>query len=155
MISAIALARMKLERRLTYLGTLDNNAPFIDLFGTVVGIVTTFAALGKANRTPMAQATSQALAPTAVMSSISEALIATAVDLVVTIPTVASNNFFQQLIKSTLANTEALSRILLAHLKSEPLDEPEPLPPPKAAPAKGKKADDKKAKVEADAAEDD
>src|SRR5271170_2137421 len=123
MAGAVALQRMKLERGLAYLGTLGNNAPFIGLFVTVIGVVGAFAALGEAAKTPVAQATSQALAPQAVMSSIAEALVATAVGLAVAIPAVASNNFFQRLIKGTLANTDALSRILLAHLKSEPVAE--------------------------------
>src|SRR3954468_21654022 len=123
MAGALALQRMKLERRLAYLGTLGNNAPFIGLFGTVIGIVGAFAALGEAAKTPVAQATSQALAPQAVMSSIAEALVATAVGLAVAIPAVFANNTFQRMIKGKLANTDALSRILLAHLKSEPLAE--------------------------------
>src|SRR5271165_1464408 len=48
MAGALALQRMKLERRLAYLGTLGNNAPFIGLFGTVIGIVGAFEELGKA-----------------------------------------------------------------------------------------------------------
>jgi biopolymer transport protein ExbB/TolQ len=179
MAGALALQRMKLERRLAYLGTLGNNAPFIGLFGTVIGVVGAFAALGDAAKTPVAQATSQALAPQAVMSSIAEALVATAVGLAVAIPAVASNNFFQRIIRSTLANTDALSRILLAHLKSEPATEgpparasfeaiaeeerPRPSAKPaekkaaaaaasKAAPAKAspKKRDEKPAKKEED-----
>ncbi|WP_437738541.1 MotA/TolQ/ExbB proton channel family protein [Sorangium sp. So ce1335] len=120
MAGAAALQRMKLERRLAYLGTLGNNAPFIGLFGTVIGVVGAFDALGQAAKTPVAQAASQAMAPQAVMSSIAEALVATAVGLAVAIPAVAANNFFQRMIKSTLANTEALTRVLLAHLKSDP-----------------------------------
>ncbi|WP_437283176.1 MotA/TolQ/ExbB proton channel family protein [Sorangium sp. So ce375] len=120
MAGAAALQRMKLERRLAYLGTLGNNAPFIGLFGTVIGVVGAFDALGQAAKTPVAQATSQAMAPQAVMSSIAEALVATAVGLAVAIPAVAANNFFQRMIKSTLANTEALTRVLLAHLKIDP-----------------------------------
>lgn len=120
MAGSLALQRMKLERRIAYLGTLGNNAPFIGLFGTVIGIVGAFAALGEAAKTPVAQATSQSLAPQAVMSSIAEALVATAVGLAIAIPAVAFNNVFQRMIKATLANTEALTRILLAHLKAEP-----------------------------------
>lgn len=120
MAGAAALQRMKLERRLAYLGTLGNNAPFIGLFGTVIGVVAAFDALGKAAKQPIAQAASSAVAPTEVMSSIAEALVATAVGLAVAIPAVAANNYFQRLIKSTLANTEALSRVLLAYLKAEP-----------------------------------
>jgi biopolymer transport protein ExbB/TolQ len=120
MAGAAALQRMKLERRLAYLGTLGNNAPFIGLFGTVIGVVGAFDALGQAAKQPVAQASAAAsqLAPQAVMSSIAEALVATAVGLAVAIPAVAANNFFQRLIKSILANTEALSRILMAHLNS-------------------------------------
>lgn len=120
MAGAAALQRMKLERRLAYLGTLGNNAPFIGLFGTVIGVVGAFDALGQAARQPLAQAASQTLAPQAVMSNIAEALVATGVGLAVAIPAVAFNNFFQRLTKSTLANTEALTRVLLAHLKAEP-----------------------------------
>jgi biopolymer transport protein ExbB len=110
MAGALALQRMRLERRLAYLGTLGNNAPFLGLFGTVIGVVGAFAALGEAAKTPLAQANSQSLAPQAVMSNIAEALVATAVGLAVAIPAVASNNYFQRMIKSTLANTEALTR---------------------------------------------
>ena len=47
MQGAAALQRMKLERRLAFLGTLGNNAPFIGLFGTVIGVVQAFEELGK------------------------------------------------------------------------------------------------------------
>jgi biopolymer transport protein ExbB len=120
MAGAAALQRMKLERRLAYLGTLGNNAPFIGLFGTVIGVVMAFAELGKAAVVPAAQAANQAMAPQAVMSSIAEALVATAVGLAVAIPAVAFNNLFQRMIKGTMANTEALTRILLSHLKADP-----------------------------------
>jgi biopolymer transport protein ExbB len=120
MAGAAALQRMKLERRLAYLGTLGNNAPFIGLFGTVIGVVGAFDALGKTAKQPMAQAAAQAMAPQTVMSSIAEALVATAVGLAVAIPAVAANNFFQRHIKWTLANTEALTRVLLSYLKAEP-----------------------------------
>src|SRR6476659_6467159 len=46
---ASALQKLKLEKRLAYLGTLGNNAPFIGLLGTVIGIVGAFEELGKAN----------------------------------------------------------------------------------------------------------
>lgn len=149
MAGAVALSKMKLERRLAYLGTLGNNAPFIGLFGTVIGVVGAFEKLGEAAKAPVAAASSQALAPQQVMSSIAEALVATAVGLAVAIPAVASNNYFQRMIKGTLANTEALSRILLAYLKSEPLPEaaapaPAPAPAPKSVKAAPAKAQAKK-----------
>lgn len=118
MAGAAALQRMKLEKRLAYLGTLGNNAPFIGLFGTVIGVVQAFDELGKAAQG--AAASASAMAPQAVMSSIAEALVATAIGLGVAIPAVAAFNTFQRVIKSKLANTEALSRVLLAHLHGTP-----------------------------------
>ena len=165
MAGALALQRMKLERRLAYLGTLGNNAPFIGLFGTVIGVVGAFDALGEAAKKPMEQAASAAMAPQQVMSSIAEALVATAVGLAVAIPAVAFNNFFQRLIKSTLANTEALTRVLLAHLHGEapegsseetPSEKPAPVAKKvekseaKPAASKAKKAEPKKEDANAD-----
>ena len=123
MAGASALQKLKLERWLAYLGTVGNNAPFIGLLGTVIGIVGAFEALGKANGpTPgaagAAAAAASAVAPQAVMTNIAEALVATAVGLVVAIPAVAAFNTFQRLVRTTQANTEALSHVLLAHLKA-------------------------------------
>ena len=71
---AMRQARKKLEGGLLFLGTLGNNAPFIGLFGTVLGIVTAFRELGAG-----AGATSGAMGN--VMSAIAEALVATAVGI--------------------------------------------------------------------------
>ena len=114
MAGASALQRLKLEKRLTFLGTLGNNAPFIGLLGTVIGIVGAFDELGK-NR---GMAGAAQVAPEAVMTNIAEALVATAVGLLVAIPAVAAFNWFQRVVKTTLANTDALSHVLLAHLKA-------------------------------------
>jgi biopolymer transport protein ExbB len=122
MAGASALQKLKLERRLAFLGTLGNNAPFIGLLGTVIGIVGAFEELGKAAPPPAAGAAAAAaasqLAPQAVMTNIAEALVATAVGLIVAIPAVAAFNTFQRMVKTTLANTDALSHVLLAHLKA-------------------------------------
>ena len=88
---------MALERRLAFLGTLGNNAPFIGLFGTVLGVVQAFAVLGGASG-PGADE---------VMSAIAGALVATAVGLFVAIPAVAAYNLFQRVVKSRLAETDA------------------------------------------------
>ncbi|MEI9949821.1 MAG: MotA/TolQ/ExbB proton channel family protein [Pseudomonadota bacterium] len=114
MASATALQRMRLERRLAFLGTLGNNAPFIGLLGTVIGIVQAFdklqnAGAGGAGGGPASD----------VMGSISESLVATAIGLVVAIPAVAAFNYFQRRIRSTLANSDALTHILLAYAKGE------------------------------------
>jgi biopolymer transport protein ExbB len=116
MIGATAVQRMKLERGLAYLGTLGNNAPFIGLFGTVIGIIMAFEELGIAGKATAASASASA----GVMASIAEALVATAIGLAVAIPSVAFYNYFQRRIKATVSNTEALTRIVLSWLKSEP-----------------------------------
>ena len=121
MAGASALQRLKLEKRLSYLGTLGNNAPFIGLLGTVIGIVGAFDELGKANSmAPAGAGNASQLAPAAVMTNISEALVATAVGLVVAIPAVAAFNAFQRVVRTTLANTAALGHVLLAHLRANP-----------------------------------
>jgi biopolymer transport protein ExbB len=61
------------------------------------------------------------LAPEAVMARISEALVATAIGIFIAIPAVAAFNGFQRVVRGTVANTEALGHLLLAHLKSTPL----------------------------------
>jgi biopolymer transport protein ExbB len=114
MQGATALQRQKLERRLAYLGTLGNNAPFIGLFGTVIGVVQAFESLGQQDTVASLQ--SSAMAPQQVMSAIAEALVATAVGLAVAIPAVVMYNVFQRHARAILANTEALTRVLLAHL---------------------------------------
>jgi biopolymer transport protein ExbB len=118
MIGATAVQRMKLERGLAYLGTLGNNAPFIGLFGTVIGIIMAFEELGIAGKATAGVASTSASA--GVMASIAEALVATAIGLAVAIPSVAFYNYFQRRIKATVSNTEALTRIVLSWLKSEP-----------------------------------
>jgi biopolymer transport protein ExbB len=116
MAGASALQKLKLEKRLTFLGTLGNNAPFIGLLGTVIGIIGAFDELGKAKNATMTGAAQ--VAPEAVMANIAEALVATAVGLLVAIPAVAAFNMFQRVVRTTLSNTEALSHVLLAHLKA-------------------------------------
>lgn len=117
MRGASAVQRMRLEKRLAYLGTLGNNAPFIGLFGTVIGVVMAFDELGRQNAGPQAAANAASMAPqVAVMSAIAEALVATAVGLAVAIPAVAAYNYFQRRTKATLANTDTLSGVLLSYL---------------------------------------
>jgi biopolymer transport protein ExbB len=120
MEGASALQRLKLEKRLAFLGTLGNNAPFIGLLGTVIGIVAAFDELGKVK--VAAAAGSSTLAPEAVMARISEALVATAIGILIAIPSVAAFNTFQRVVRTTLANTEALGHLLLAHLKAVPAE---------------------------------
>jgi biopolymer transport protein ExbB len=114
MRGAAALQKMKLERRLAFLGTLGNNAPFIGLFGTVIGVVQAFEQLGKQGMN--AAQSASGTAPQEVMAAIAEALVATAVGLAVAIPAVVAYNFYQRHTRAVLGNTDALSNVLLAHL---------------------------------------
>jgi biopolymer transport protein ExbB len=118
MAGASALQRNRLEKRLAFLGTLGNNAPFIGLFGTVVGIMAAFDELGKS------EGGTSSVAPKMVMYNISEALVATAIGIFVAIPAVAAYNAFQTTVKAILANTDALAHVLLSNLKSTSPPEP-------------------------------
>jgi biopolymer transport protein ExbB/TolQ len=144
MDGAKALQKMKLENRLAYLATLGNNAPFIGLFGTVIGVIGAFKALGNQSEAPIAEAATQALAPGQVMSAISEALVATAVGIAIAIPAVAANNYFQRATRRILANTEALSKVLLAHMRAVPASGPTSADRPSAREAEQDESDKKR-----------
>jgi len=119
MVGAAALERVRLERGLAVLGTVGNNAPFLGLLGTVIGVIEAFEILGRPTDASAAVQAASALAPQAIMSSIAEALVATAVGLFVAIPAVAAFNYFQRRVQAVSANTEALTNVLLAHLSAE------------------------------------
>ncbi len=109
MAAATVMGRLRLEQRLSFLGTLGNNAPFVGLLGTVIGIVQAFDQLERSG--------ASAGGGSEVMGAIAEALVATAIGLCVAIPAVAAFNAFQRRIKQALSNCEALSHVLLAYLK--------------------------------------
>jgi len=120
MRSATALERGNLGRGLGFLGTLGNNAPFVGLFGTVIGVIQAFEELGHATPGHGAGvgAASQ-VASQAVMSSIAEALVATAVGIFVALPAVAAYNAFQRRIGALLSGSEVLSQLVLAYLADD------------------------------------
>jgi len=103
--------RKDLERGMTFLGTLGNNAPFIGLFGTVLGVIQSFHQLG-------AGQSKEAMGN--VMSGISEALIATGVGLVVAIPAVVAFNVAQKRIGEIEGNVGSIGKQVLALLKYDP-----------------------------------
>jgi biopolymer transport protein ExbB len=115
MSGASAVQRMRLERRLGFLGTLGSNAPFVGLLGTVIGIVQAFDQLQIAGA-----ANGSGGAMNGVMGAIAEALVATAIGLFVAIPAVAAFNAFQRRIKGILGNAEALRHIVLSYVKALP-----------------------------------
>jgi biopolymer transport protein ExbB len=119
MAAAMGLERKRLEQRLLFLGTVGNNAPFVGLLGTVIGVVGAFEALGQPAAMSGGMVAATALAPERVMSTIAEALVATAVGLLVAIPAVAVFNYFQGRVTSALADAETLGHVLLAHLRAE------------------------------------
>lgn len=128
MQSAMALERGRLEKWLAYLGTLGNNAPFIGLFGTVIGVIGAFEELGHGAPGHGPGTTSAAaaqVASQAVMASIAEALVATAVGIFVALPAVAAFNYFQRRISSLMSGTEVLSNLVLAYLSENDGDLPE------------------------------
>ena len=94
------MVKMNIEKHLALLGTLGANAPFIGLFGTVLGIVHSFKGL----------ATSQ---QGGVMTGISEALVATAVGLWVAIPAAIFFNFFKKRSNDMMAYVDAISHLIL------------------------------------------
>ncbi|WP_437913194.1 MotA/TolQ/ExbB proton channel family protein [Sorangium sp. So ce302] len=115
MQSAMAAERKALEARLAYLGTLGNNAPFVGLFGTVIGVILAFEQLGQATGAAGGGAASQ-VASAAVMAAIAEALVATAVGIGVALPAVAAYNYLQRRIAAMLDDAETLSNLVLAYL---------------------------------------
>jgi biopolymer transport protein ExbB len=127
MQSAAALERGRLERGLAFLATVGNNAPFVGLFGTVVGVIHAFEELGHAAPVHGAAAAGQA-ASQAVMASIAEALVATAVGILVALPAVATYNFLQRRVASLLAHTEVLTHLVLAYIADD-ARAPRALPP--------------------------
>jgi biopolymer transport protein ExbB/TolQ len=103
------LMKLRMEKRLAFLGTLGSNAPFLGLLGTVIGIVRAFHELNGAG----GRVTS------GLMSEIGEALVATAVGILVALPAIASYNTFQRVIKTRITRADAFGRETLALLKSE------------------------------------
>lgn len=104
------LCKLSMERNLALLGTLGNNAPFIGLLGTVIGIVRSFHAL---------QSSSGQISAS-LMSEIGEALVSTAIGLLVALPAVAAFNLFQRLIRARVGRATVMAHEILAFLKSVP-----------------------------------
>jgi biopolymer transport protein ExbB/TolQ len=104
----IKRSRLEYESRLAFLATLGNNAPFIGLFGTVLGIIRAFSDLA---RNPSAAGASS------VMAGISEALIATAAGLLVALPAVVAYNVFQRAMRRASQRAAYFGDLLEAHLR--------------------------------------
>ncbi len=111
MLATKAVERLKLERNLAVLGTLGNNTPFIGLFGTVLGII-------KASHDLTATQGAAGEAANAVMSGVFEALVATAIGLLVAIPAVVGFNVFNRRVRATMSGVDNLAHTILTELHS-------------------------------------
>ena len=109
MKSSLERERQRFERFLSYMGSVGSNAPFIGLFGTVIGIVVSFQDLAANPKGGMA----------VVGPGIAEALVSTAVGLIVAIPAVLAFNHFKGSLSKRIGNVEFLSGILLSQLNAE------------------------------------
>ena len=113
MRGALARERSRYDARLTVLGTIGNNAPFVGLFGTVLGIIEAFHELSKMD--PSAGATNQF-----VMGAIGEALVATGVGILVAIPAVAAYNAAKAHTARRVRQAESMMGALLAGIPPVP-----------------------------------
>ncbi len=114
--------KLNMERNLAFLGTVGNNAPFVGLLGTVIGIIGAFHELNK----------TQGKLSEGLMAEVGEALVATAIGILVALPAVAFFNYFQRVIRARVAEADILGSGLLAVVPHHDGDG-EPSPEPQAA----------------------
>lgn len=100
------LIRLALDKRLAFLGTLGSNAPFIGLFGTVMGIVHAFRVLGTTGH-----------GGAQIMAAIAEALVATALGLFVAIPCTIFYNYFKKKEANLMAYADAMTHLILKEVQ--------------------------------------
>ncbi len=108
--SELSRVKTELERGLNLLGTLGNNAPFVGLLGTVLGVIISFHALGDAGQNTQAMG--------GVMAGIAEALVATGVGLFVALPAVVAYNIVQKRIGEVEAGALSLTKLLTAYVRA-------------------------------------
>jgi biopolymer transport protein TolQ len=98
-----ALESAKLEKYLNFLATTGSTTPFIGLFGTVWGIMTSFMNIGSAGAASLA----------VVAPGIAESLIATAAGLIAAIPAVIAYNYYLSMARRMIIEMEDFSEELL------------------------------------------
>ena len=119
----VALAREseKLESRLGFLATIGSAAPFVGLFGTVIGIMTSFQAIAGSKSTNLA----------VVAPGIAEALLATAIGLLAAIPAVVAYNKLSSDASKITSKLEGFAdefSAILSRQVDEPRAQPQPAP---------------------------
>ena len=105
--SFIISERKKWDEGMSLLGTLGATTPFIGLLGTIMGVIVSFGHLSLGSG-DMNQ----------VMYSLAEALVVTAVGLMVAIPSVVAFNYFARKTKNLLVDSECITDFYLSHKKS-------------------------------------
>lgn len=108
-VGTLSFERLRFESGLLFIGTVASNAPFIGLFGTVLGIIKAF--------NDLSEKTSED--SSAVMAGISEALVATAMGLLVAIPAVVLYNLLNRRVKTQLARIESLGALVISRVRGE------------------------------------
>src|SRR5580704_407655 len=108
--ASLGNARGQLQRSTYLLGTLGNNAPFIGLLGTVIGVIDAFRQLGDAGQNHAAMGN--------VMSGIAEALVATGVGLFVALPAVVAFNLIQKKVAEIETGVQVLGKLAGAYLEA-------------------------------------
>jgi len=96
--------RRAADRNLIVLGTLGNNVPFVGLFGTVLGVINAFQHL----------AVKSADAEKETLTTIAEALSATAIGLLVAIPAVIAFNFFSRKVRVIMGGADEVAHAVLS-----------------------------------------
>lgn len=109
---ALAMQRLRLRRYLGTLATIGSTSPFIGLFGTVLGVMSAFQSMGKSG-----------LSGETIASGISEALSATALGLLVAIPSVMAYNYFVGRIQMSVLQIQShVARLMpLIHSATAPV----------------------------------
>ncbi len=100
---AQAITHAELNRGLSGLATIGSTAPFVGLFGTVVGIINAFQGISQERSTGLG----------AVAGGISEALVATAIGLFVALPAVWMFNYFNSKVEGFDVEMENASSELI------------------------------------------
>ena len=100
----ISELKSNLEKGLPVLGTLGSTTPFIGLLGTILGIIVSFGALSNGTGDM-----------NAVMLSLAEALILTAVGLIVAIPAVIGFNYFSRKARTVISDLSGVKDLFIAY----------------------------------------
>jgi biopolymer transport protein ExbB/TolQ len=102
--------RQDCERGMNLLATLGNNAPFIGLMGTVIGVIISFQKLGQSQG---------ANSMSSVMGGIAEALVSTGVGLFLALPAVVAYNILSKKVDTIDGNIQSITKHVTAFMKAQ------------------------------------